>query len=216
MNKEYQLNVASQLLQLRGDGTIFLPDRGLLLVADLHLGKESTFRAGGIPVPDGPSASTLEGLSAAIAETSCRQLIVLGDLIHNRDSMTGSLVALVERWRAVHRDIEFRLVRGNHDRHVSRFPDSWQLNDCEQWEIEGLTLVHQVDQTDPPHPFCLEGHWHPVVKIGQGADRMRVRCFVLRPNRLTLPSFGPFKGGSLVSRSDAVVFPILAGHILRT
>ncbi len=44
---------------------LWLPDAGLLLVADAHIGKAQSFRRLGVPVPEGTTAGTLARLDAA-------------------------------------------------------------------------------------------------------------------------------------------------------
>ncbi len=219
--QQVEIQFGGLTIHLRHDGTAFLPDSKTLLAADLHLGKESSFRAQLIPVPDGPTQRTLELLTHALSQTKPQRLIFLGDLIHDRNSMTSRLVESFEKWRGLHPELEVVLVRGNHDRHVKRFPKSWSLTDVPELQIasndevtnESVKLAHQAPE-DQTHEFFIEGHWHPVARIGNGADQVRVRCFVQRQNRLTLPAFGPFKGGMLTGKRSATIYPLVEGYVL--
>ena len=47
----------------------FLPEFGVLLVADVHLGKAVSFRRLGVPVPAGTTAETLSLLDQCLAFT---------------------------------------------------------------------------------------------------------------------------------------------------
>ena len=76
-----------------------------------------------------------------------------------------------------------------------------------------ISLVHQAPEGSTAGYF-IEGHWHPVVKIGRGADRVRVRCFFKSLTTLTLPAFGAFKGGMVMNRRADAVYPLLDGYIL--
>ncbi|MEM9943563.1 MAG: ligase-associated DNA damage response endonuclease PdeM [Planctomycetota bacterium] len=214
MNKQIEIEVKQTKLTLRDDGSIFVPAWGALLVADLHLGKERSFRAGGIPVPDGPSAATLELLSDAIRRTECQQVIFLGDLIHDGRSLSPELIEDFATMRSCWHALSMHLVRGNHDRHVSIFPASWDLQVHQELEVDSVTLVHAAPEEIAVERYYLEGHWHPVTIVGRGADQMRVRCFVDHGNRLTLPAFGPFKGGMKIHTQSARVYPILPGAVL--
>ena len=56
--------------------------------------------------------------------------------------------------------------------------------------------------------FQIGGHLHPVTVIGRGADKMRLPCFVVSDRSVSLPAFGPFKGGLKFSRSpDRQLYP---------
>lgn len=205
---EIEIDVLGECLTLRGDGTIYVAAWDALLVADLHLGKDASFRAGGVPVPEGMNADTLKLLSKAIEKTSASRVFLLGDLIHDRDSMTDELVEAFSAWRRRHADCQFVLVRGNHDRHVQEFPDSWKLEITVLIEKAPFHLQHEVSPTTlASNPaFQIGGHWHPVVTVGLGADRIRLPCFVVEDRQITLPAFGPFKGGLKQHRGGAKKF----------
>ena len=194
---ELVVDIADQQMTLRGDGSIFLDSQRSLLVSDLHLGKDASFRAAGIPVPHGMNRDTLGSLSNAIKETAAEHVFLLGDLIHDRDSMTAALIDTFANWRTQHADCKVTLVRGNHDRHVVSFPEPWRLEVATQARIGELLLLHEVNDKTlaAEDSFQVGGHWHPVVNVGRGADSLRVRCFVVDQTHITLPAFGPFKGG---------------------
>ena len=216
---ELVVDVADHHMTLRGDGTIFLAAQRSLLVADLHLGKDASFRAAGVPVPHGMNQATLDSLSKAIEETEAEHIFLLGDLIHDRDSMTPALVKTFANWRTHHAECKVILVRGNHDRHVKSFPERWRLEVATEARIANLLLLHEVnDQTlSAADAFQVGGHWHPVVNVGRGADQMRVRCFVVDQTHLTLPAFGPFKGGLKQVRSPGRSFyPICDGLVWKS
>ena len=52
--------------------------------------------------------------------------------------------------------------------------------------------------------FNICGHIHPVVKIPDGRNTsLRLPCYHLRENILTLPSFGSFTGGHVIKPNKA-------------
>ena len=145
---------------------------------------------------------TLDSLSKAIEETAAEHVFLLGDLIHDRDSMTAELIKTFANWRLKHANCKVTLVRGNHDRHVESFPESWQMEVATFARLGAMLLLHEVTAETLAAENCVQvgGHLHPVVSIGRGADQMRVQCFVVDPTHITLPAFGPFKGGLKQSR----------------
>ncbi|RZW19112.1 MAG: DEAD/DEAH box helicase, partial [Desulfobulbaceae bacterium] len=78
--------VCGQTLQLMPERSVFWREKNILLAADLHLGKEGTFRSAGIPLPEGPSVETLDRLDQALARSGATRLVVLGDLFHGTSS----------------------------------------------------------------------------------------------------------------------------------
>ena len=217
---EIALTIGEQVLILRGDGTVFLPATGQLLVADLHLGKDASFRAAGIPVPPGINEATLSMLRRSVEElateeTAIHEILILGDLIHNRDSFSNELIEQFAAWQKACK-INVHLVLGNHDRHASSFPTSWQLTISKTVSIGNLYLCHEAveGRVESEGMIQVGGHWHPVTSVGRGADSMRVPCFVIDPWQITLPAFGPFKGGMKQSRKPKRrLFPIAQSMI---
>lgn len=209
-----EIEFGEERVVLRGDATIWLPDHRSLLVADLHLGKDASFRASGIPVPMGLNATTLQMIRQSIDATNPKEVLILGDLIHDRHSLNPELIEQFALFASSIPSIELSLVRGNHDRHAGSFPESWMLNVEKMRQLGSLTLVHETDGTDTASGFQIGGHWHPVVNIGHGADQMRLPCFVVSPTSITLPAFGPFKGGMKQRRKTGqAIYPICEGMV---
>ena len=108
---------ATQTAELAGETVTLLPERALywprraaLLIADLHLGKDATFRASGVPLPGGTTAADLARLSVALERSGARRLVILGDFFHARRGRDPALLAEVAAWRAAHADLEIVLV----------------------------------------------------------------------------------------------------------
>ncbi len=180
-------------LELLGARAVLDPAQGLLLVADLHLGKAETFQAHGIPVPSDGDAGTLNALLELAHRWSPREVVVLGDLIHGRLGLTAELreklTALPELLGC-----PLRLIGGNHERGswIDRLP-------LEPSAPRGpLWLSHGPEA--PPQPgrwLQLCGHLHPVALVGSRSDRLRLPCFSFDAavQRLVLPAFGQLTGG---------------------
>jgi uncharacterized protein len=78
-------------LELLAEKAAWDPQQGLLLLADLHLGKAESFQCQGIPLPSDGDATTLNALLALAHRLQPRLVVVLGDLIHNRLGLTEEL-----------------------------------------------------------------------------------------------------------------------------
>ncbi|MFN7677267.1 MAG: ligase-associated DNA damage response endonuclease PdeM, partial [Cyanobacteriota bacterium] len=177
-------------LRLLAERALWDPERKLLLVADLHLGKAEVFQGLGVPLPSDGDASTLNPLLELAHRLRPQEVVVLGDLIHSRLGLTGELR---QKLRALPElmGCPLRLIAGNHER------GSW---------LEGLPLgaslavgpwwlSHAPDPREGLLNLC--GHRHPVAVVGGAADRLRLPCFAFdaRQNVLVLPAFGSLTGG---------------------
>ncbi len=184
-------------IQLLPEGAVFLTSSATLVVADVHLGKSAAFRAKGLPVPEGDSARDFERLLALAAKHAAQRLIVAGDLFHAPSGVTAALESAFAEFTAA-LGIPLVLVTGNHDAKLRKLPQG--LHGFARFDLgEDLSIVH-----DPAHAvggrLHVSGHWHPVVKIRDGArTSLRLPCFLYRNGTLVLPSFGSFTGGCKVA-----------------
>ena len=188
------VDVAGETLWLLPELAAFWPARGTLFVADAHIGKAAAFRAAGIAIPAGTTASDLARLSRLIAQLGAARVAFLGDLLHSRQGRQPRTLDAFRTWRARHAGVEMVLVRGNHDRHAGDPPGEWRIVCMDQPVVIGaFALCH--DPQPVAGQYVLAGHVHPAVRLkGRGRDRARLPCFVLRRSHALLPAFGGFTG----------------------
>ena len=204
-----EVTLGNHRLHLMGDGAVFWPSRRTLLVADTHFGKESTFRRAAIPVPSGATGGTLATLDRLIERTGPRRLVFLGDLFHDRRSLSRSTTDHMNRFFDRHESVSMTLVRGNHDTATGRLPSGWPIEDVgPRWRIGSVALEHYP--ADPPDgcDLLMCGHLHPAVRLRHGDDRLgKLACFWFRSGTLVLPAIGDFTGTATITpRDDDRVF----------
>ena len=188
-------------IEVEGEPLVRLAERAAyvertrtLLVADAHFGKAASFRALGVAAPRGTTLGTLERLDAALAHTSARRIVFLGDFLHAREGRAPSLLAALRLWRERNGSLELVLVRGNHDRGAGDPPGALDIRCVDEPLVEGpFALVH--------HPgaradgYVLAGHLHPGARLaGGGRQREWLPCFWFGARQAVLPAFGEFTG----------------------
>ena len=207
MRWQLEVEFGGASLELLGAGAIHWRARRCLIVADAHFGKAATFRARGVPVPQGTTRETLARLETVCARTQPASLVFLGDLFHAPEAHAPATLAALYAWRAAHAALEVVLVEGNHDRKAGAPPPGLGIEvRPEPWRIDGLALCHHPQFVPGAH--ALAGHLHPAVRIGGRADdSVRLPCFWLREGLAVLPAFGSFTGGARFDREpgDRVV-----------
>ncbi len=197
------LTLAGELVHPLPQRALWWPARRVLFVADVHLGKASTFRARGLPIGAGLcgaiAARDLDVLSSLIAEHRPVHLVILGDLLHAPEAKDPEVLGAFGAWRARHpaRDLAVTLVRGNHDLKAGDPPAEWGI-DCrpEGVALGPFTLVHDPANaaTNGAECYALAGHLHPGVVIEAGGRREKATCFWFGSRVGVLPAFGRFTG----------------------
>ncbi|MCU0952530.1 MAG: ligase-associated DNA damage response endonuclease PdeM [Burkholderiaceae bacterium] len=186
---------------LLADRALLLREHGVLVVADVHFGKAATFRARGVPVPQGTTTDNLRRLETLLADTGAGTLVFLGDLFHAREAHARDTLAALRVWRERHPHIEMLLVEGNHDRHAGAPPAALGLRVVQEpFALGPLALCHHPQSVAGRH--VIAGHLHPCVRLYGGAyDSVRLPCFWMRSALTLLPAFGEFTGGAPIPRN---------------
>jgi DNA ligase-associated metallophosphoesterase len=206
--------VGGEAVTLFADRALYWPRERTLFVADLHLGKTATFRAHGVPMPRGVTATDLARLTALIERSGAARVVVLGDLLHARAGRVAALDAMVEAWRRAHRETAIVLIRGNHDAHAGDPPSAWAI-DCraDPYPMPPFLACHAP--ASPHSGYALCGHLHPGVRLhGHGEESARLPCFVLGKRHAILPAFGRFTGLAMVVPSPETRIVAIAGSTL--
>lgn len=195
---------ADEQWQLLAERAAFWPRTQTLVLADPHFGKAATFRRAGIPVPAGSTARNLETLDRALEQTQARRLVIVGDLFHARPAAEDGTLEQIGAWRMRHATVEVVLVTGNHDKHAGAPPTDWGFELVgERWSAGGIDFCHLPDDATPGRA-TVAGHVHPVVTLRDPTvGRLRLPCFHLTADRLTLPAFGVFTGGHAIGAQEA-------------
>jgi len=195
------VRVAGQDLMLLPEKAVFIPASDTLLIADAHIGKASTFRQLGVPVPAGTTGETLGVLSAVVKRLAVQHIVFLGDFLHSSRAQVPTTMAAVSEWREEHPDLELTLVRGNHDERAGDPPDHLGIRTVDEPLMHGDIALCHIPQ---PHPdaYVLAGHIHPCMSIGGRAhDWVRLPCYWFTRQFAVLPAFGAFTGMQAIRAS---------------
>ncbi len=186
--------IAGETMLLLAAKAMYWPRKKMLIVADIHFGKATAFRALGVPVPRGTTGQNLAGLDAMLAAHAVDEVVFLGDFLHARAAHAPATLGTMVAWRERHPALRLTLVRGNHDAHAGD-PSALLRIDLvdEPHLVAPFALCHHPDLDAPA--YVLAGHVHPVLRLRSGRDAVRLPCFLLGRARAVLPSFGAFTGG---------------------
>ncbi|HYE47983.1 MAG TPA: ligase-associated DNA damage response endonuclease PdeM [Azospirillaceae bacterium] len=171
-------------------GALWWPERGWLMVADLHLEKGSAFAERGRMLPPYDTAATLARLEALCAALSPARVVCLGDSFHDRRAAGRVAEADGRRIAALAAATDWVWIAGNHD---PAPPAEWGGRVVEELAEGPLVLRHEAR----PGTVAGEvsGHFHPKAAVRTRGGRITGRCFATSGSRLILPAFGAFTGG---------------------
>lgn len=209
----YETTLCGERVRLHPERALHWPSGDALFVADVHLGKAASFRAGGVPLPRGSTQADLTRLSSLLERTGAGRLVVLGDFLHARAGRVAALDASFKAWRATQSAVDMVLVRGNHDDRAGDPPPDWGIDIVDEPHLLAPFIACHMPMT-PPTGYALCGHLHPGVHLRGTADAERLPCFVLGARRAILPAFGSFTGLATVSAAAGERLIAVAGSQL--
>lgn len=171
-------------------GALWWPERRLLVVADLHLGRaERLAREGGALLPPYETVETLDRLDGEVDRLKPRLVVSLGDSF---DDLTAArhldedVVLRLDRLAAGRRLI---WISGNHDPGPVNLPGTH----LDEAVIDGVHLRHIADTTRAGAE--ISAHFHPKAHVSVKGRRISRRCFLVTGERVILPAFGTYTGG---------------------
>lgn len=184
--------LAFELLPSRA---LFWPDRHMVVVADLHLGRIVSRT----PKLIDDVQQALGRLSDVLSQTKAMRLLFLGDVFHMRNAYHSDVIQLFAEWRTAHAHIDMILVRGNHERAMGDPPMQLLLRCVNPgYEEGGVTFLHE-----PRHvpTFSMCAHLHPCLLVPTDrAIATTVPCFVWNKEYLYMPAFEDTIPGRVISR----------------
>jgi len=191
--KSLRIQFQGQNFHLHPFCAAFWEEENILLIADLHLGKVTHFRNRGIPTPLAAIDANWDRLLALLLDFNPRRVLFLGDLFH---SQYNSEWEELEQIMQAFPQIEFELVRGNHDILADEvYQKSRLVLHQEPLLIGNFALSHHPTLEPTDTHYHLAGHVHPGVWLhGQGRQRLRLPCFYFGKKQGLLPAFGVFTG----------------------
>ncbi|MEQ1770027.1 MAG: ligase-associated DNA damage response endonuclease PdeM [Devosia sp.] len=181
------LTFAGHTFEPLPSGALHWPAERMLLVADLHLEKFSSFARRGHMLPPYDTGLTLKRLERDLEATGADRVVALGDSFHRNEGTTTLLDADRLRLAALLGRTHWTWVAGNHD------PAPHGLGGVclTMLEHRGLTLTHEPRRGTPG---MMAGHLHPAATVWVNGRSVRRPCFVHDGKLLLLPAYGSGAG----------------------
>ncbi len=179
-------------LSLQADGTLYWPEKKLLVFSDLHLEKGSHFASYGQPLPLYDTRDTLARMKKSLEICSPDSVLCLGDSLHDSKAFErmqkddkACLENLIQHtktwyWIAGNHDAKGLVCQAAHEKILS------------QLQFSAYVFSHEKTFSSQPH---IIGHYHPKLNLSIKGQFITGKCFVLTDNVLIMPAFGSYTGG---------------------
>ncbi len=191
-------------------GVLYWPDEHLMVVADLHLEKGSSYARRRVFLPPYDTAATLMRLASVVARLAPRRVVALGDSFHDNGGPARLLPHDAAALRAMQVGRDWLWIAGNHDPEPPVGSDAARLDGdhAADWCVGHIRFRHEPGVS--PCDGEIAGHLHPVAIVGgRAGGALRRRCFVADGLRCIMPAFGAYAGG--LNFLDSAIAGLFAG-----
>ena len=174
-------------------GVLYWPDEHLLVVADLHLEKGSSYAARRVFLPPYDTGATLARLAAAVGRFGPKRVVALGDSFHDGAGAARLAATDVQTLRAMQVGRDWLWLAGNHDPGLSAHGERLGGDHAEHLGVGHICFRHIPSVS--PCDGEIAGHLHPIALVAGHGSAVRRRCFVADGLRCIMPAFGAYAGG---------------------
>lgn len=195
--------IQNQHFWLSAQRCIYWEENKTLIFSDPHFGKTGHFRKNGIAIPQPVYQEDLQRMVTEIALYSPEQIIVVGDLFH---SVLNKEMDLFLKWRKDFQQLQFLLVRGNHDILSEEWYAAAAILVKEGiYSTNGFDFVHDPSEAGTESTnYIFSGHVHPGVHLqGLGKQSLQFPCYYFSEKQAILPAFSKFSGLSMVKKKKS-------------
>ncbi len=184
------VGVFGVMLEAFPEGALWWDHERLLVVADLHLEKGSSYARRGQLLPPYDTAETLGRVHKLVTRLNPSTVVCLGDSFHDgegaerlspRDRLTLATLQTGRDWV---------WVAGNHDPEA---PLGISGTHVDTLKVGPLTFRHEPAAAAAEGEIA--GHLHPAATVAGRGRSVRRRCFVGDGLRLVMPAMGAYAGG---------------------
>jgi DNA ligase-associated metallophosphoesterase len=199
---------------LRPSGALWLPDEAVLIAADLHLEKGSSYASRGQLLPPYDTRATLQSLASEIRAVRPSTVVLLGDSFHDSRAPLRLCAEDARLIGELARGLTVIWAVGNHDEDLGLEAAGLPGEVHGEVAFAALTLRHAPRRGAQPGE--ISGHLHPCAKVVSRGRGVRRRAFLTDGSRLILPAFGAYAGGLNAcdpAFADLFAGPPLAGVI---
>lgn len=184
------VGVMGVVLEAFPEGALWWADLRLMVVADLHLEKGSSFARRGQLLPPYDTGETLARLARLVARLRPQTVLALGDSFHDGEAALRLSATDRDLLKGLQTGREWIWLAGNHD------PDRPAgLGGTAADELAVGRLMFRHEPSAGMADGEIAGHLHPCARVYGRGKSVRRRCFAGDGFRLILPAFGAYAGG---------------------
>ncbi|MBT3814390.1 metallophosphoesterase [Candidatus Woesearchaeota archaeon] len=186
------------------DLALWIKDKQILIISDVHLGLEESLHLKGILIPKQQSNLIIDSLKNILSKVQPRTIIINGDLKHNFGKN------LKQEWEDTFKLIDFLkqnceeliFIKGNHDNFLKTIANQKDIKVVDELIVGNILLLHgdKLREINKDIKTIIIGHEHPAISLKEKSKMEKFKCFLKGKYKnkelIVMPSFNPLSYGS--------------------
>ena len=193
------------------DKFLFFPDKGILVVGDLHIGYENSLKQAGILMPERQIKDIIKEIKDIFKKLKqekkeIKKIIFIGDIKHAfsfESKEVYEFKQVIKFLETLLPKKDIILIKGNHD--TIDYTFEGKMKEFHREEDIGFIHGDKIIKKafDGKIKLVVMGHLHPSIILQKGAKKETYRCFLIGKSFskvfITMPSFLNFFEGTPVN-----------------
>ena len=189
----------------------FIPEHGIAVVSDLHIGYEGVLQSEGVMIPKYQKKILMERINKIIEKFDPELLIINGDFKHEfGKNLRQEWREAIEILGMIKEKTNVLLIRGNHDNFLKTIAGKIGVEVAESYEVDDIKIYHGHKDMDGKRKII--GHEHPSITLRDEVGAIvKLPCFLVEKDIIVLPALSPLASGTDVSSAekDEYLSPVL-------
>ena len=182
--------------------SLWIKEKSILIISDLHLGYEDYLRSKGILVPKFQIKETFLELKKILNKVNPEIIILNGDLKHEFGRISSQewkdILALFDL--LISNSKKVVVLKGNHDTILGPIAEKKKVEILPSYSFESTLIVHGDSLIETNSKRIIIGHEHPAVSLKDQSKTEKFKCFLKgkwkRRELIVMPSFNPLIEGT--------------------
>jgi len=182
--------------------SLWIKEKKILIISDLHLGYEDYLRGKGILVPKFQIKETFMELKKILKKVNPKIIILNGDLKHEFGRISS------QEWKDVLDLFDLLIssskkvvvIKGNHDTILGPIAEKKKIEILPSYSFDDTIIIHGDSLVETTSKRVIIGHEHPAISLKDKSKTEKFKCFLKgkwqRKELIVMPSFNPLIEGT--------------------
>jgi len=200
---------------------LFIKDKKILIISDLHLGQEELIHKRGFSFPLDQFKLIKDKIILFLKELNPKIVVITGDFKHEFGSISGTEWSQISKLIDIIKEkSKLIIIKGNHDAILKPIAERKEIDIKDYYKINDIYICHgdliPQNKDFTASKSIIIGHEHPSITLQKGSRREIYRCFLKGKYKnkklIVMPSLNPISTGSDILR-EKLLSPFLQHNL---